>query len=136
MKMNPVYKRETTVSSRSFRTPLIILVFNTILAAVALLNILFGSRSGAGNSGDPLCQLFAFELYTFVTTMEFAMLLFIIAALTAGSISGERERQTLNDGPRRWLVHCCWCCCCGCGGWCHTHTPGGGVVVLCHGNEW
>ena len=39
MKMNPVYKRETTVSSRSFRLALIIMVFNGILALVALLNI-------------------------------------------------------------------------------------------------
>ena len=39
MKMNPVYKRETTVSSRSFRLALIIMVFNGILALVALLNM-------------------------------------------------------------------------------------------------
>ena len=36
MKVNPVYKQETRASARSFRLPLVILVFNSVLAAVAL----------------------------------------------------------------------------------------------------
>ena len=36
------------------------------------------------------------DLYTFVSSIEFIMLLFIMPALTASSISGERERQTLE----------------------------------------
>ena len=36
---NPVYKRETMVSTRSFRLALVLLVFNGILALVALLNM-------------------------------------------------------------------------------------------------
>ena len=36
------------------------------------------------------------ELYTFVSSIEFLMLMFIMPALTASSISGERERQTLE----------------------------------------
>ena len=39
MKINPVYRRETKVSTRSFRLALIILVFNGILSVVALLNM-------------------------------------------------------------------------------------------------
>ena len=39
MKNNPVYKREMLVRSRSFRIPLIIMIFNGILAVVALLNM-------------------------------------------------------------------------------------------------
>lgn len=94
MKINPVYKREMTVSSRSFRTPLIILIFNTILAVVALLNM-YSVVAQVRVTAEIRYASFL-ELYTFVTTMEFIMLLFIIPALTAGSISGERERQTLE----------------------------------------
>ena len=36
---NPVYKREIRVSSRSFRLALVLLIFNGILALVALLNM-------------------------------------------------------------------------------------------------
>ena len=39
MKMNPVYKRELTVSSRSIRMALILLIFNSVLAIVALFNM-------------------------------------------------------------------------------------------------
>lgn len=36
------------------------------------------------------------DLYEFVTSMEFLLLMFIVPAVTASSISGERERQTLD----------------------------------------
>ena len=36
------------------------------------------------------------ELYEFVTSMEFILLMFIVPAVTASAISGERERQTLD----------------------------------------
>ncbi len=39
MIVNPAYKREMRVSSRSFRLALVLLVFNGILALVALLNM-------------------------------------------------------------------------------------------------
>lgn len=94
MKINPVYKRETQVSSRSFRLPLILLVFNSILAVVALLSM-YSVTARVRVTAEIRYSSFM-ELYTFVATMEFIMLLFIIPALTAGSISGERERQTLE----------------------------------------
>ena len=36
------------------------------------------------------------DIYEFVTAIEFVLLLFIVPAVTAASISGERERQTLD----------------------------------------
>lgn len=36
------------------------------------------------------------NMYEFVTTIEFILLMFIVPAVTAASISGERERQTLE----------------------------------------
>ena len=36
------------------------------------------------------------DLYIFVAVLEFVMLIFIMPAITAGSISAERERQTLD----------------------------------------
>ncbi|MEG0216307.1 MAG: ABC transporter permease, partial [Hungatella sp.] len=94
MKINPVYRRETTVSTRSFRMALIILVFNSLLAVVALLNM-YSVVSKVKVTAEIQYSSFL-ELYTFVATMEFGMLMFIIPALTAGSISGERERGTLE----------------------------------------
>ena len=94
MKNNPVYKREMLVRSRSFRIPLIILIFNGILALVALLNM-YQSIAQVKVSGSVTYENFL-QLYTFVAALEFMMLMFIMPALTSASISGERERQTLD----------------------------------------
>lgn len=94
MKMNPVYKREVTVSSRSFRLALIIVAFNGILALVALLNM-YSVVERVKLTAEIQYSSFL-KLYVFVGVVEFVMLMFIVPALTAGSISGERERQTLD----------------------------------------
>lgn len=94
MKINPVYKRETMVSSRSFKLPLILLVFNGILALVALLNM-YSTLAQVRLTAEIQYSSFL-DLYLFVAVLEFVMLIFIMPALTAGGISGERERQTLE----------------------------------------
>lgn len=94
MKNNPVYRRETTVRSRSLRMPLIIFAFNGILALTALLNMY---QTVAQVRSSLIIQYSTFlDLYAFVATLEFLLLMFIVPALTSGSISGERERQTLE----------------------------------------
>lgn len=94
MKWNPVYKRELTVSSRSLRMTVILLVFNSILAVAALFNM-YSVVEQVKLTAEIQYSRFL-ELYIFVSSIEFLMLLFIMPALTASSISGERERQTLE----------------------------------------
>lgn len=94
MRQNPVYRREVRASSRSIRLPLILMLFNAILSLAALLNmysVVTQVRTSA------VIQYTSFmEMYRFVSSIEFLMLLFIVPALTAASVSGERERQTLD----------------------------------------
>lgn len=94
MKLNPVYKREMTVSSRSIRMALIFMAFNGILAVVALFNM-FSVVEQVKVTAEIQYSRFL-ELYVFVSSIEFTMLMFIMPAFTASSISGERERQTLD----------------------------------------
>lgn len=94
LRANPIYKQETRASSRSFRLPLIILLFNTVLAVVALLNM-YSMITQVQRTAEIQYSSFV-GLYIFVAVVEFVLLLFIVPALTAGAISGERERQTLN----------------------------------------
>ena len=94
MKQNPVYKRETRVNSRSLRLPLILTVFNGILCAVALMNM-YSVVSQVKATATIQYSSFM-EMYEFVATIEFILLTFIVPAVTASSISGERERQTLE----------------------------------------
>lgn len=94
MKINPIYWQEARVSSRSFRLPFIILLCNTILALAALLNM-YSMVTQAKVTAEIQYASFL-NLYILVACIEFVMILLIVPALTAGSISGERERQTLN----------------------------------------
>lgn len=94
MMRNPVFSREIKVSSRSVRLPLIILLFNGILCLVTLLNMY---SAVAQVKTTAMIQYSSFmNMYEFVTTIEFILLMFIVPAVTAASISGERERQTLE----------------------------------------
>lgn len=94
MKINPVYQQESRISARSFRLPLIILLCNSILALVALLDM-YSMINQVKTTAEIQYSSFL-SLYIFGAAIEFVMLLLIVPALTSGSISGERERQTLN----------------------------------------
>lgn len=94
MRSNPIYKRERTVGSRSIRIPMILTVFNCILALVALLNM-YSMVAQVEVTAEIQYSAFL-ELYVFGAVIAFVMILFVMPALTAGSISGERERQTLD----------------------------------------
>lgn len=94
MKTNPVYKRELMVSARSFRLALVLLIFNGILAMVALLNM-YSTLAQVRMTAEIQYSSFM-ELYLFVAVLEFVMVIFIMPALTAGSISSERERRTMD----------------------------------------
>jgi hypothetical protein len=82
------------VSARSPRFPLILSLFNGILCLAALINmysVVLRVRTNA------TIQYSSFmDIYEFVTAIEFILLMFIVPAVTAASISGERERQTLD----------------------------------------
>ena len=88
-----------TVGSRSIRMMAILFVFNSILAAVALFNMYSVAEQVRTTAEIQYSQFL--DLYTFVSSIEFIMLLFIMPALTASSISGERERQTLERRGHR-----------------------------------
>ncbi len=94
MKCNPVLRRELTVGSRSIRLMAIFFIFNSILAVVALFNICSVADQVRITAEIQYSQFL--DLYIFVSSVEFVMLLMIMPALTAGSISSERERQTLE----------------------------------------
>lgn len=92
---NPVYKKEFRTNARSLKTYIIIFAFNGLLALFGLfaLYLTFEYQQGIGNSVKYSAIL---EIYSIITGVEFFLLLLVVPAVTAGSISGERERQTLE----------------------------------------
>ncbi|MDO4939715.1 MAG: ABC transporter permease subunit [Lachnospiraceae bacterium] len=91
---NPVYNREMKVSARSIRLPLILAAFNLILAVFALASM--AATINQARSDAQINYAEFLTIFKYVATIEFAMVLFIMPAMTSGSISGERERGTLD----------------------------------------
>lgn len=94
MTNNPVYSREMKVSARSIRLPLILAAFNIILAVFALISM--AATINQARSDAQINYAAFLTIFRYVATIEFALILFIMPAMTSGSISGERERGTLD----------------------------------------
>ena len=93
---NPIVAKEYRTRMRTWRSPLAITIYIVLLGGVgwAVFSALAFTQSGTGNpsgSGGMGSQLFVF-----LVLFQVALLAFITPALTAGAISGERERQTID----------------------------------------
>lgn len=92
MMLNPIIRREAKTSLRSWKMFLAIALYTLIISGAAIIFIK-GVISG-GYIGVDLRGLSIF--YAVLGFMQFAMTMIMVPALTASSISGERERQTLD----------------------------------------
>lgn len=91
---NPVYVREVTRSMRAPRMILSIFIFNLLLSAVGIFSLgMAMEETGFGSRMDYSVVL---RLYQLISCVEWVLMMIMMPALTAGSISGERERNTLE----------------------------------------
>ncbi len=93
MNINPVLLKELKVKMRGWRAVGIITVYLVILALVAVFFLITAASDMYTSIVNP--EL-AMGSYTLLAIFQFALILFIVPALTAGAISGEREKQTLD----------------------------------------
>lgn len=94
MKLNPVFEKELRIYERSIKISMVIFIYNIILAIVAFAifyDMLHTSRYTGSVEYKSIIQIYIIMAY-----IQFGMLVLIIPGLTAGAISGERERQTLD----------------------------------------
>lgn len=90
---NPIVAKEYRSRMRTWRSPLVMMIYILLVAGLGF--AIFGSIAnsinaygGAGNYGQ--------QLFTYLVLFQMLLLTFITPALTAGAISGERERQTID----------------------------------------
>lgn len=93
--INPILDRELKTRMRTWKTPLMLTVYAGILGLILLL---FYSSEVTGynymrRGFDPSIFPIAFDVIVVIQTF---LLMLIVPILTATSISGERERQTLD----------------------------------------
>ncbi|PXV95774.1 ABC-2 family transporter [Lachnotalea glycerini] len=94
MRLNPVFEKELRMFERSVKISWVIFVYNFILACVAL--IIFYEMLNSYQYTGSIEYENMIQIYIVMAYIQFAMLILIIPGLTAGAISGERERQTLD----------------------------------------
>lgn len=91
--INPILASSARRRMRSIRTPILITLYGAMILASGL-----GMAFGAFTSST--LSIFAMRegvtAYAAMLAIQFAMILLITPAMTAGSIAGERERQTLD----------------------------------------
>ena len=90
---NPVYVKETKLRVRNIKFALTILFYNLILIGIAVFGfeVLFNS-----GMNDYVNYGTAIGLYVALVVLESVMVGFLVPSFTAGSIAGEREKQTLE----------------------------------------
>ncbi|ABO49891.1 conserved hypothetical protein [Desulforamulus reducens MI-1] len=89
---NPVLLKELRQRFRSYRSPLIIALYLMVLGGF-LLGIMYLEWRDAAYYFQPGSSKGTF---TILSVAQLGLLAFVVPGLTAGVISGERERQTLN----------------------------------------
>lgn len=94
MRMNPVYKKELKMMARSMQLPVLAVVFNVALAAVALIVLYCIRQIAVSNGIAPYEYMMAF--YMGILSMEVLLFCLFVPSTAGGSIAGERERQTLD----------------------------------------
>jgi ABC-type transport system involved in multi-copper enzyme maturation permease subunit len=93
---NPIVAKEYRTRMRTWRSPLAITVYIVLLGGIGW--AVFAGLSASNSSGFNQVPAGGYggQLFTFLILFQVALLAFITPALTAGAISGERERQTID----------------------------------------
>ncbi len=91
-RINPVLLKELKVKMRSWKAAILIGSYNLVL----LLLTIFIMRLTVNNEIGVPTQSTIFGTYAFLVAAQFGLITLIAPALTAGAISGEREKQTLD----------------------------------------
>jgi ABC-2 type transport system permease protein len=91
--INPVLNKEIKLRFRSIKGFLGILFYLIALGAIALGFIYINSMNGSSGYMRPEESR---NMFIVLSMMQMGLIIFMTPGLTAGVISGERERQTLN----------------------------------------
>ncbi|MCM1180896.1 MAG: ABC transporter permease subunit [Clostridium sp.] len=92
-KMNPILKKELMVGSRSIKMSLAIMAINGFLTLIVILVMLI-SVGSAGYAGYDYSNLI--YLFLVLGCIECGIISLVVPIITSSSVSGEREKQTLD----------------------------------------
>lgn len=93
MHINPIYRKELKLSTRSLRLPIFFTIYIIILTAIACFACatFFNGYSYSESQYEAVINIFIC-----LSVAEFVIIMLQIPAFTGDAIAGERERQTLD----------------------------------------
>ncbi|NLK97158.1 ABC transporter permease [Defluviitalea saccharophila] len=91
--INPVLRRELKTKLRSWKAPTLLIVYLVILASFGGLIMAINEFDSYTSGFDPRSAL---TIYSLLAGCQLGLIILLVPALTSGTISGERERQTLD----------------------------------------
>ena len=94
MRLGPIIKRDIEIKSRGMSLPVGMTVINAVLFAAALA-MSFGEILSAKTSYSLNYAAFL-DIFIIIVMFDYILMLFCAPIMTAGSISGERERGTFD----------------------------------------
>lgn len=94
MLRNPIVAKEYRSRMRTWRSPLAITLYVLLLGGLGWL--VFAGISASGSFSGAQAATYGRSLFIFLIVFQLVLVAFITPALTAGAISGERERQTID----------------------------------------
>ncbi len=91
---NPIVAKEYRSRMRTWKSPLAMMIYILLIAGLgyALFSSMASSNAGFGNQASNFGQV----LFTYLVIFQMILITFITPGLTAGAISSERERQTID----------------------------------------
>ena len=101
IKTNPVFMRGIKSRMRGVRAPILISIYLAVIAGIFALVYMSSDTADNGYYGPaarvaPVSTELVGKLYLALVIILFAMIALMVPALNAGTISSERERQTLD----------------------------------------
>jgi len=94
-RINPIYLKEIKIGVRTKKAAIILLLYNGFLALFGLFFFYLTFDAGSRYTGR-IDYSEILSLYLVIVAVEFGLVLFTVPGLTSPTISGEREKQTLD----------------------------------------
>ena len=91
---NPIVAKEYRSRMRTWRSPLAMMIYILLIAGLGY--VIFAGIASQNTGFSGVAANYGQTLFTFLVIFQMILITFITPALTAGAISGERERQTID----------------------------------------
>lgn len=93
--LNPILKKELRLGARSIKLPLSVMFYDIVLSIIAVISIFITSYANVLENGGVDFSGFLY-IFQVIGWTQLGITLLIVPILSAGTISGEREKQTLE----------------------------------------